>query len=164
MRSPLREGDVVVPNVTVAGCNEQCNGHVVKLLGRLNRRRRNPRATSSSSPSSSSAATARQLKGKDETKARGRLRATEWTARESETRDVGGKLQPPSCTWTEFLSGDIKTRECFDLFLLPVLRFSVFFFLQLPPPHVDKLFDNRRSDFNDLKIMRIWFVDNLEIA
>jgi len=78
MRSPLREGDIVVPNVTVAGCNEQCNGHVVKLLGRLNRRRRNPRATSPplSSSSSSSAAAARQLKGKGETKARGRLRAT----------------------------------------------------------------------------------------
>lgn len=73
MRSPLREGDIVVPNVTVAGCNEQCNGHVVKLLGRLNRRRRNPRATS---PPLSSSAAARQLKGKGETKARGRLRTT----------------------------------------------------------------------------------------
>lgn len=31
-------GDIVVPNVSVAGCNERCNGHVVKLLGRLNRR------------------------------------------------------------------------------------------------------------------------------
>lgn len=82
-------GDIVVP---VAGCNKRCNGHVVKLLGRLNRRRRNPQATSS--PLS---AAARQLKGKGETKARGRLRAA-GTGRESETGDVGGKLQPPSCT------------------------------------------------------------------